>query len=89
MITIDTVDDNNKQPARQVDQATPVVNNRRNGNLSAAYEAAQSYYSGLLRTAQQERQVRQTNSQRSIHAEMKHEVLIALGRIARALTAWL
>jgi len=89
MITIDIVDDNSERSNKTVVQAYPVAGYQQNRSFDAAYESARSFYADMLHVAQQERQARQAKTTRNAHATIKHEVIIALNRIARALTAWL
>ena len=89
MITIDIVDDNNERSAKPVVQAYPVASNEQLGSFDAAYESARSFYTDLLRVAQQERHARQAKTPRSSDGASMHEAYLALNRIARALTAWL
>jgi hypothetical protein len=89
MITIDTIEDNNERSARPAAQAAPAEIYRQHASYDAAYDSARSFYTDLLHTAQRERQVRQAISHASIDPQRKHQALIALSRIARALAAWL
>lgn len=89
MITIDIVDDNSERSNKSVVQAYPVAGHPQHRSFDAAYESARSFYADILRVAQQERQARQAKTTRNAHATKKHEALITLNRIARALTAWL
>ncbi len=89
MITIDIVDDNSERSTKTVVQAYPVAGYQQHRSTDAAYESARSYYADMLHVAQQERQARQAETPRNTQATRKHEALIALNRIARALAAWL
>jgi hypothetical protein len=89
MITIDIVDDNNERSVKPVVQTYPAVDNRWNSSFDARYESARSFYTDLLQLAQQERLARQAKKPRSADTTVKSDALLALSRIARALTAWL
>lgn len=89
MITIDIVDDNSERSTKTVVQANPVAGYQQQRSTDAAYESARSYYADMLHVAQQERQARQAKTTRTVDAPRKHDALITLNRIARALTAWL